>query len=444
MLGVAVLFVVFTYCYVALIVPTYDYYGLGWRDPPPYMLVAALLMNLTIAYLADPVFRRPSQLFLVVQYLVVFLPASVVCLNVTLPSLDQERVFTMLCFMFFGLLIQTLFNDPGHASVRIPSIRLWTAKQTLGALAIFCLAIMVMMLYQLGNIFSLTNLESMYDQREILDDQAVNAALRYSMSWLLYLVLPVLLVVSFAARGRRRWLLLCACLGAFLLLYGIVATKSALLGPAIVGLIYWVLRPGPSSFILRFACGMTVLLMLPLLLAGIQALELLSVLYVGVVNFRMFAVPQALYVQYLDFFATHPNTLGSHVGLISWFVTYPLDAPVFLLIGDYYYPGSNQTANAGAWAQDGIAGFGLSGILLISGLLTVCMRILDSAAREHDARMVAAALSMIALAVCNVSFFTVLLSGGLGIAIALLYLTKGSPAGAGSTRFGSVGASASR
>jgi hypothetical protein len=147
-------------------------------------------------------------------------------------------------------------------------------------------------------------------------------------------------------------------------------------------------------------------------------------LYISIVNFRIFAVPHLLYTQYLDFFTRHPHTFGSHVTGINLLVDYPFDEQVILLIGEDFYPSSNMTANAGMWAQDGIAGFGVVGILLVSALFAIVMRVLDRCANGHDPRMVGAMLSIICLSISNTSMFTTLLTGGLGVAMVALAATR--------------------
>ena len=420
--AVALLFVVFAITYKLFVVPVYAYYGMGWRDPPAYMLASSLLMNVTIAFLANPVYRRPSQFFLMIQFLVVFLPASIVCLNVTLPEVREDLAFRMVVFMFIGILFQTLFSQKkgGHSVLRR---RIQISKPKM-IVAFLCFAVIILacVLFWLGRLFALTSFASMYDQRELLDDQSVGIFLRYGISWVIFIVLPTLLVTGLSLRGWRRAALICFGIVAFFILFGITATKTTLLAPVIIALIYVGLSRTRFSYVLNFALGFAALLAVPIAISAFESLDLVSMVYVGLVNFRIFSVPQTLYVQYLDFFSTHPNTWGSHISVVSWFVTYPFDSPVYALIGDYYYPGSNQTANSGAWAQDGIAGFGLFGIPLMSVLLTGIMRVLDYAADGLDSRKLGAAFAMSGLQLSNVSFFTVLLTGGLAIAIVLLYV----------------------
>jgi hypothetical protein len=425
---VGAFFIAFLASYRQYVVPTYDYFGVGWRDPPHDMITTAFLMNVVLGFLVNPVYRRPSQLFLVIQLLVVFLPASIICLNVTRPELAFEQLFELVIALFVGMLIQTLFSG-GPAGRPAAQTRVRTRKM-LHLLFWFACAMLFAAILSLGDIFSLTDFDSMYEQRDILDERATGALLRYGISWLVSFVIPVLAIAALQLRGARRARLLLFCAMAYFVIFGLTATKTSLFAPIIVLAIYWTLAPTRLSFVKKFVFGFTAIVTIPLVLVEFDFLNAVTPLYVAVANFRIFAVPQLLYVQYFDFFNNHAHTLGSHISLVSSLIRYPYEEPVFLIIGEYFYPGSNMTANAGAWAQDGIAGFGLIGIVLVSILITAIMRVLDRASRGHDPKMVGGAMAMLTLFLCNASIFTTLLSGGLITAIFLLWYT-GRPANTG-------------
>lgn len=414
-------FFAFLASYRQYIVPTYDYFGVGWRDPPHEMIATAFLMNVVLGFLVNPVYRRPSQLFLVIQLLVVFLPASIICLNVTRPELAFDQLFELVVALFAGMLIQTLFSE-GPAGRPAARTRART-RTVLHLLFWFACAMLLAAILSLGDIFSLTDFDSMYEQRDILDERQTGALLRYGISWLVSFVIPVLAITALQLRGARRAKLLVFCAMAYFVIFGLTATKTSLLAPLIILAIYWTLAPTRLSFVKKFVLGFTAIVCLPFVLVEFDFLNAVTPLYIAVANFRIFAVPQLLYVQYFDFFNNHAHTFGSHINLVSSLIRYPYDEPVFLIIGEYFYPGSNMTANAGAWAQDGIAGFGLGGIVVVSILITVILRMLDSASRFHDPAMVGGALAMLTLFLSNASIFTTLLSGGLMVAIFLLWYT---------------------
>ena len=423
-LCVAALFMVLLGTYRNVISPSYAYYGMGWKESNGVVLAIALLMNMSIAFVANPVYSRPSQAFFAVQFLIVFLPASIVCPNTTLPDVPAADVFAMLAGMYVGLLIQTVVHVRAGHSQRSLRLGMFDRAAVFQALAAFAVVTLALSYYTLRDIFSFSALDSIYAQRELFDDQSLGFGYRYGLNWLSVVVLPALLIASLALKRRPRALAIAACVLGYVVLFGLTATKTALLAPLIILGFYSLLKRRRLSYLAVFAMFLSALLAVPLALAPFDSLADINILYTGLVNFRIFSVPHILYVQYLDFFQTHPLTYGSHISIINKIVDYPFDAPVFLLVGEEFYPGSNMTANAGMWAQDGITAFGVFGIVGVSILFTAVMAVLDKAAEGHDGRSVGAMLSMMTLFISNASLFTTLLTGGLLLGMALLRVTK--------------------
>jgi hypothetical protein len=79
-------------------------------------------------------------------------------------------------------------------------------------------------------------------------------------------------------------------------------------------------------------------------------------------------------------------------------------------------------ATAHFWATDGIGGFGLPGIILVSVFCALVFWALDSLSRRHDPRLVALVTTYAAYNLANISIFTSLLSGGFSLLLALIYL----------------------
>ena len=424
MLGAAALFVTLLVTYRLVINPVYDYYGMGWKESNEIVLVVALLMNMSIAFVASPAFTRPSQAFFAVQFLIVFLPASIVCPNTTLPDIPASDVMYMLLAMYVGLLMQALVHLVSARRHRGLRRGRFDRATVFRAMAAFALVTLALSFYTLRDIFSISALDSIYAQRDLLDDQSLGAAYRYGLSWLNVLLLPTLFIGALKLERRARLIGIVACVLGYVVLFGLTATKTSLLAPLIIAGFYALLKPRRLSYLTVFPIFLSLLLIIPLAMAPFESLAGVNFIYTGMVNFRIFSVPHILYVQYLDFFQNHPLTHGSHISIINQIVAYPFDAPVFLLVGEEFYPGSNMTANVGMWGQDGIASFGIAGILIVSVLFTAAMAVLDKAAEGHEPRSVGAILSMMTLFIANASLFTTLVTGGLLLAIVLLRVTK--------------------
>jgi hypothetical protein len=145
---------------------------------------------------------------------------------------------------------------------------------------------------------------------------------------------------------------------------------------------------------------------------------------------RLLSLNALATAQYHGFLQNNPHTYFSHVKGISWLIHYPYGSvSVGGAVGDYYYNDFRMDQTTHFWATDGLASFGLPGVLLISVFCALVFWILDSAARRHDPRLAAPVISYAAYNLANIGIFTTLLSGGLGLLILLLYLMPRENAG---------------
>lgn len=415
---------VFIFGYKNLIYPSYEYYGMGWNEVDALTMATIWFMNLSLAFAMPPRYSRPSQMFLAVQFLIVFLPASIVCLNATLPKLPTEVVFPMLGAMYVGLCIQTGATYISGTLRR--SILRGSTKPNKFIFVFFTISatVLISAVYTLRDIFQFSSFDALYSQRELLDDVSLGAFFRYGLAWQSMIFLPAIFTAGFLMSGRARWFALLGGTAGYMVLLGLTATKTTLLAPLIIASIYLLLKDRRQPFIALFALGLSALICVPFVMDWLDTAEIIQFWYIGIVNFRILSVPQLLYSQYLDFFSIHPLTYASHVKVLGVFLNYPYAEEISLIIGEYYYPGSSMNANAGMWAQDGLAGFGLVGIVMVSCILSFVMIVLDIAARPHNARWIGASLAMLTLFISNASLFTTMLTGGLGLVIVILFSCK--------------------
>lgn len=115
-------------------------------------------------------------------------------------------------------------------------------------------------------------------------------------------------------------------------------------------------------------------------------------------------------------------------------MNYPYDLKPPFLIGQVYYGNPEMSANANLWA-DAYANFGLVGVFVFTGILAAVLHFADSAARGLPAGLALAALAQSAFSVSNTAMLTVLLTHGMLLAVAVVYLM---PAGDDATRRRSV------
>jgi hypothetical protein len=244
---------------------------------------------------------------------------------------------------------------------------------------------------------------------------------------------------------RRPLLFAAGALGQ-VLVYAGWGTKGSLTSIAFMAAFFLMLRSNRRAFGLKFAASVTGVL------AAFAGLYLLLGNDIGPIpSFiffllfaRTFTIQGLLTAQYYDFFTHNPLTHYATVNGINWFVHNPYAHPIGIEVG-YSVSGDPQyDAIAHFWASDGIAAWGLPGIILISILCAFVFWVLDSAAQRHDPRFGALVTCYAAYNLANIPLFTSLLSGGLGLLALWLYLMPPHASRSGREHFGYAFTSYSR
>src|SRR4029079_18737998 len=205
-----------------------------------------------------------------------------------------------------------------------------------------------------------------------------------------------------------------------LFVYSAMGAKSVIVSILVVPVLAFILRDC-ASFGLKITWSCALLTLVLYLGRSIVGPDSLSFWLLSLVFMRTFGTPGLNTAWYQDFFLRNPLTYYSHIKGVNWFVVYPFHNPLGIEVGSFYSNDPTLDANAHFWATDGLAAWGLWGVLLVSVVCALVFWILDSTAKGHDLRFAALMVSFEALNLANVSIFTTLLSGGLGLLMVLLY-----------------------
>jgi hypothetical protein len=149
---------------------------------------------------------------------------------------------------------------------------------------------------------------------------------------------------------------------------------------------------------------------------GDLAKQAISLLYM-----RTYGMTGVLTGAYADFFSSHPYTLMSHAGPFAMFHTYPFAGSLGEVIG-FDLTGADANANANFYATDGIAAFGYPGLILIGCIVGFGLRCIDAVAGLRSSELKCCAVIPVIMSLANTSFFTTVLTGGLGVMILIFYL----------------------
>ena len=397
--------------YVAFTAQRYDYFGLGldvnWGATDFVLFFAAVIWP---AFFLPARMRRPSDLFLLVQYSLVYVPTMFLIQHSTLPILDPSSQSRLRIALTAGMAIM-IWARRSWQPLRLPRVQvrasiLWVAVIVALVLSLVFLASI------LASNFRLARLDEIYDVRDGVTEIMETSGSRfngYPFFWANNVLLPLL----FAAAAFRRSLLLAAVvIGGYIFLFGIWGAKMSLLAPLYLLMFFMVLSLRREAVGGLMLLGMAALLLVPAVIPDSGFGGIVREWWIAIVNARTFNIPSLLVVQYLDFFQHHPLTLGSHITGLNWWVDYPYDLDISRTVGYHYY-GVLVTSNVNFWAQDGIAGMGAAGVPVISLVVALVLWLVDAAAEGLQLRFVGTALGAVFSSFLTASIFTTMLTGGL-------------------------------
>lgn len=410
----AAYFGTFAWMYIVYVSTDYEYFGFGYEtDWPLYDIVTVTLLSLAPSLWIPTTFRRPSTVFIYFQYFLIYIPALWMTRHSTIPILgaaDQILISTSLAISM-SILLWCHYRVPlvQFNSIRLRGHLIWRTIYGFAAL------LLVVLVVQLGGNFHLVGLGEIYALRRDagdLVDASGNTFVNYAFTWLNGLVLPLIFA---RAVIRSRYLELLCVVGCYVFLFGIWGAKTSLFSPIILMVAsLWASR-GPSRMPLLMVSAFIIALLVPVFLPFDDGLgALIKLWWIAIVDMRTFSIPGISISQYYDFFSSHPLTLGSHVTGLNWFITYPYDLDIPRTIGYYYY-GHELTANANYWAQDGLAGFGIAGIVVVTFVAAFVFWMLDCVTQGLQIRFLVTALVGTIISFTNTSLFTTLVTGGLGL-----------------------------
>jgi O-antigen polymerase len=414
-LGVIVYILAFNWMYIHWLLPTFGYYGFDYTPPGFFEEILAWALAILPSCWTPLALIRPSQLPYWILYLVVYIPSLYVPMFVAL-SEPTHIIELMLTFFisFFIISLTYRFQLANWTFTETSSARFWYVFSTLG------MALGFVVFFAFRHQLSVVSFLDVYNLRSDADAIMTGTGLNYPLMLLSGAVDPFLM--GYGLCQQRKSVFLLGALGQ-LLVYASLGTKGSIASVIFIPALYFVLRRGPRQFVVKLTWGVVALLVALCLLtyvAGADPGTIESVI-LFIVFMRTFGSPGLLTAQYYYFFSQNPQTHYSHITGVNWFLHYPYSNPLGVVVGSYFSGDPTLDATAHFWAMDGLAAYGLTGVILVSVLCAFVFWMLDSAAKRHDSRFPALVVSYVAYNIANISLFTTLLSGGLGLLILLLY-----------------------
>lgn len=406
----------FQWMYVHYLNPAYEYLGYGY-DPPAFGYVGLAVVLSLIPCLWMPLkLTRPSQLAYWVLYITVLIPSMFVPLYAGYEP-AREIAFVMITFFLAFLLTGSSYLIPVWTLERT-RVRPQTFWRILGLTTVGLTLWLVVVFRQHLQIVSFNEV---YDLRFAASDIEEGTLVNYAFMPLTGAINPFLM--GYGLFYGRRWVFLAGVAGQ-LLVYSVLGTKGSILSILFVPGIYLLLRIKKFAFGLNLALGCLALMGATCLLLFTLAPEpgTITGIALFVVFARTLSMGGLLTAQYYDFFLRNPYTYWSHLKVINWFVHYPYQYGIGQELGIAYAGTTALNATTHFYATDGIEAAGLPGLLIMGLFSAIVFWVLDSAAQHCDPKLAALVITYAAFNLANISMFTSLLSGGLGMLIIGLYL----------------------
>ena len=259
----------------------------------------------------------------------------------------------------------------------------------------------------------LPGLDAVYDVRDEFA-RALEGAGRlggYAVWWTGTAIAPML--VAYGA-WRRRPLMIAGGFALFALVYGLAAFRSILFTAVVLIALILLVRRMP----LRLATVMSVASS-ALLFVGVAMAAVGWVIPLSLAVRRLLVVPGQVIAYYYDHFSVGPHYLLSH-SVLGWLTDSPFSVTPPVLIGRSYF-GQAQNANGNLWA-DGLANFGIPGLVIASLSFAVILIVLDAVARGKPPIVAVSVGGLSLWSVTNSGLLTAFLTHGIALTIVLVWL----------------------
>ena len=268
-----------------------------------------------------------------------------------------------------------------------------------------CLVLCLYLLMIYRSNLRFVSFDDVYEQRADNNQLGTDLVTSYFSSWLYNVFIPI--CFSYGIFYKKRVGLIIGIAGC-VIIYMSTASKAAILLPLIYLGFFLIVRKNIFIFLEK------TLKYLSVIIFGLLSVDFNF--FSSILLSRTIGNGGLLTFWYYDFFLNHSKTYYSHINIINLFTqNYPYgNKGLGQVVGPYYW-GDLMNANANFWATDGIASFGLFGVLIITIVVFIFLVFLNGVTKAHDKLFVFYCFLPFVLSLTNTSFFSSLLTGGGGL-----------------------------
>lgn len=402
------IYTAFLACYGLVIVPLYGYAGLIFRMLDAQYWALSLVLALIPMLIMPLDLQRPSDFASWALYLFLVLPACIVIFMSTnytaseIAHLPAVLVGVFLIFEYFR-------------RARIFKIPKVVASEKLFALGLPLLMLaLTFVIFRIGGFKISLSLADAYDRRSMAREMVPSGFLvGYALTFLQCVCVPIAVVIGIE---RKKWFLLALSALAIISITSLNGTKSSVLQPVVLAFVTLLAmkRRKNTGFIIIATC------LFVIIFAIVEFYTVGSYVVAELLIRRAMAIPGQLTAYYYEYFSQNPHTMMAD-GVFG--KIFPVESPYALsksrMIGAVFFGNTESNANANMWAS-GFADFGYLGMVAVSFIAAMLLRLADSMANNGRFVLACACCSAMGLTWADGALHTSLLSNGiLGLLIAL-------------------------
>jgi len=392
-------------CYYKYIVPLYGYTGFFW-EPDGIKIIEGVSLVLIISSILPVSFKKPSDVFLHIQFLFPILPMIVLYGAMSWP---RSYLYFVIFSYFILIFIVEIFSK-----IKIKILRVTRLSTTFFGRMLFVLSWVVIVSIVLfgGGRYLNFNLSKIYELRSI-SASSLPSIYAYISPLISKIILPFSLVIAVINRDR---LLAFGSIVGSILMFGLTAHKGPLFYPVMVlGLYFFLSRKYVVQYILLGY------LMLIFLSSTDFSIGWGGGWVGSILLRRVCLVPAFINYLYYDFFSINTFTFWAQSKITLGLLNFPYDINIPHLIGREYFGNVKLGANTG-WLGCGYMHAGFSGMLVYSVVIGLLLSVLNKFSRVIEKKIL--------VALCFTPFIVLMTSSDLptsllnhGLLLALFFLT---------------------
>lgn len=397
--------------YRLYVAPAYPNVAYEYHSPDDsWLIIFAVIAAMVPAALLPLSLNRPGAAMLWIMHTLAYVPSlAMPIVRFDLSPMAFLRLDAALMVSMALLIAADRLPPLQFPALRIPPLLFWVVFGAAYATST------ILIVRHVGVPNTLPTFGEVYDVRYdfIARVEGMPRQVSYLWAWQGQVLNPFLIAWGIA---RRSWLAVAIGMLGQVMLYGSSGEKSQLFTIALIVGVYLLAVAARPVFGVLVAAGAVLLMCASIILDAIFS----TMWFMGLFIQRLTVTPGLLTGAYYEYFSDHPKALLGY-SVLGPFFDYPYDTTIPYVMGREFFDSPRTVANANIWA-DGFANFGFGGILLVSLIAGGIIWGFNSVGRGPRfllGVMLAAAAAMVWT---NISVFTSMITHGIPITLALLWL----------------------